>query len=226
MTLNKNTADNADTQNQETAVRGTEFRTKSYRRHFEGYSEFMEKDASGKLKLKRVYTGEYHTPDLTEKKRRFNRVLAVILYICAAVFFAIACTRPAPCNTSWIVVLPEIATLVAWLWSVTLIFSYLTAPHKMTIYEYRCTQNFVMSLKFTLTGLIICAVLAIGHGVILARDSLLIELVIGMLFLAAAACLLSVVMREDAVTYLSYMSEEKAPADAVKITAPDTGFRF
>ena len=43
------------------------FHSDSYHRHFEGYSEFYAVDDKGKTVLKRAYTGEYYTLNLTKK---------------------------------------------------------------------------------------------------------------------------------------------------------------
>lgn len=115
--------------------------SKAYHRFFEGYSEFTAPKPDGKgTRIQRIYTGDYYRQDLTKAQRILLRVLYVALFLGAAYLFVSSAILPLASNSTWYVVLTQVASLPFLFWIVIAFVSYLPASRDMTIHEYRTSS--------------------------------------------------------------------------------------
>jgi len=194
------------------------FHSKSYRRHFEGYSEYREKDSNGTVHIRRVYTGVWHQQKLSRPQRLRLRLFYIFFYVLSAVLFGLSVSRPVTANASWYIAAPQAMVVVGFLWLLYALVGYLTAPEKMTLADYRSVASLCSALRFVSAGLLICAVLVAGHAFIPARSHLVAQLICCLLLLASAGCLMLILRRENSIIYDSFLSEQQAPPDSWQIS--------
>jgi hypothetical protein len=117
---------------------GLVLKGRSYRRFFEGYSEYTVSRRYGPgTRIVRVYTGAYYQAELTEKDRLQRRLVYTVLLTAAAALYAAGILARVGSNMVWYVALSEVMASFFLGWSLVSLFHYATAGVKMTIREYR-----------------------------------------------------------------------------------------
>ncbi|MCC8066203.1 MAG: hypothetical protein LIO94_03755 [Clostridiales bacterium] len=195
-----------------------EFHSKGYHRYFEGWSEYREEDAKGKMRLKRVYTGVYHTAKLSDKKRRNIHLYYGLAWAFAFVLYFIAVSRPLGSNACWYVAAPEALSVVGLFWMGWSLFNYLTAGKNMTLGEYRYVEALKKSSRYTFVVQILTAVGTLIYLILNSGEGMAREILCILAVVVSALLCLSVYLLENSTLYDSFLSEEEAPREAQQIT--------
>ena len=137
-----------------------------YEKYFEGWTAREEVTASGRRRVRRVYTGPEFRPE------RQNRKLPALLLLLGAdglfVLSALACGRA---GTKWYVYVPQVLSLLCLLFLQWYAVLMLTARPALTVREYReqalgyprCACACALLLLLTAAGTLLCAVIT-GEG--------------------------------------------------------------
>lgn len=190
------------------------FHSKNYRQYFEGYSEYEEKDASGKKRIRRVYTGVLHCADLSPSLYTKIRFLYVLLFLSGIVCFFYAATRPLSCNSAAVTVAFEAMTVLCYGRLAWFLFNYLTNKKEMTLMEFHYTKAVCSASLHTvipLSGVILssCFCQLSEHAALTGSFAFYL---LALLF-SAMFCLL-IHKIESGIPYNSYLSKEQAPEHA------------
>ncbi len=185
--------------------------SKAYHRYFEGYSETIIPKSNGKgSRIVRVYIGDYFRQNLSPRKRITIRVLYVVLFVCAAVFYISSAVQPLTINSTWYVVLPEAISLLFLSWILLTFLSYIPAERDMTIEGYRSSS--LSLLKATLgsaTCLGIAGLTTLIFIVLNPVDEYLSVLLCSGKFFAAGLFALAMNRIESKVNYLTIPNQNK-----------------
>jgi hypothetical protein len=132
--------------------------SKAYHRFFEGYSEVSVPKPDGKgYRIQRIYTGDLYRQDLTKGRRFMLRGLYAVLFLCIMYLFVSAAILPLDSNSTWYVVLPQVASIPFLFWILIIFLSYLPASQDMTVDGYRSSSQ---ALKKATLGSAICLAIA------------------------------------------------------------------
>ena len=128
------------------------FHSHYFHQFFEGYKEYREVDEKGHVKIRRVYEGIVYQSKLSAGPYWLVRLLYVALF--AGMVFSLigAALTQSESGGALYVILPEIATIVCIFWLLyTLFVSYLFAPKKMTVDDYRTSHGSIRTVTRILT---------------------------------------------------------------------------
>lgn len=124
---------------------GSAFHSSFYHRYFEGYTEAKVQGKNGRKKIMRVYTGQYYSQNLSDRKWKENKIFFLFLYLTAVVLFIFFAAINKDNNKIWFTELSETLVFLAFFWMLYVILNYLAAPRNMTINQYRSSS--VMLIK-------------------------------------------------------------------------------
>jgi hypothetical protein len=190
----------------------------AYHRFFEGYSELKVVDPSGRIRIRRIYTGVHYRPRLSRKQMVLLRLLYPPVFAAAVALFLVAALRGVPSNTLWYAALPQACTLPMLVWFLISFLSYLPIKEQLEIGEYN--RSSVPLKRAALIGAV-CALLSgvmalvslFGEG----GSALLGELCTAGLFMLAAALLFLIGLTEARIPYDRIDSTTEIPAGGVEI---------
>ena len=189
----------------------------SYRRHFEGYTEYEDTNENGKTVIRRVYVGDYYRQNLPRSKRIVLRLTYIALWLLTAVVFFFCASREIGANMTWYVAAAQFAVLVGLGWMLLALFGYLTAPRDMTIGDWKSTSrslrrgSIVAALAVELTAL-----LTLLHLLIYGENwGLHLLCVLGYVLSGGMAVVTN--RLEANAPYLVFPSTEEAPEDGTNI---------
>lgn len=115
--------------------------SKSYHRHFEGYTEVEAINAKGKVMIQRIYTGDYYRLNLPAKKRVLLRVFYGISWLCTCILFGLASSRPVSANSTWYLAIVQMLSLFGLAVVLFSLIAHCTAPRDMTIGEWKSSSR-------------------------------------------------------------------------------------
>lgn len=113
-----------------------EYHSRSYHRFFEDYMEERVEE-NGKVRIVRIYTGDYYCPVLTKKDRKARRCCTAALYLLTIFIYVYCATRRYVINTVWFLAVCQGLSLIALFWFLIPFYYYLTAKEKLTIRQLR-----------------------------------------------------------------------------------------
>jgi len=64
----------------------------TYHRYFGGYCEYVETDKNGKKRIKRIYTGNYYSPNLTETQCVLYKLVYWFVFLASVVSYLYSAT--------------------------------------------------------------------------------------------------------------------------------------
>jgi hypothetical protein len=192
--------------------RGT-WHSKAYHRFFEGYSEITVPEPNGKgYRIQRIYTGNYYRQDLMKGRRILLRVLYVALFLGAVYLFVSNAILPLSSNSTWYVVLTQVASIPFLFWTLIALFSYLPAERDMTINTYRSSS---LSLKRATFGsaisLGVLALATLAFMFLNLSGNAMAEILCAGKYLAGGLLALSMNRLEKKVNYLKIPSQDTPP---------------
>lgn len=141
------------------AVRIRKRASRSLDRYFEGWQVREVLSASGNVRSERVYVGDYYTTAETKRARILRKIAYVLLFAAALALFVLAAVQPTGANRMGFAGLTQGVTLLAMIWVLNGLFSYVTAPKEMTVSDYKSgvlalkKSSFYMMLSFALPAL-------------------------------------------------------------------------
>jgi len=180
-----------------------------YHRYFEGWTEIPETAPSGKVRIKRVYTGEFYKADMSRNGRYMHKMFISLLVLLSAMLYVRAALMPLASNGVWYVVLPEVFALCGFIFLVWFLISKLTSPVMLKIREYReGIKNLKLAALLQSLFLTLTAINTILHLLLGGGDGG--EIVAAVLFLLAGAAAFGVYLMEKNVKYLRVSNENGA----------------
>jgi hypothetical protein len=136
-----------------------QYHSRAYHKYFEGYAEEQTVQPDGRIRIDRVYIGNYYRQDIMDRQRLERRVLYAGLYLFALALFIHAGTRNTSMNVVWYVSAPIALSLLALFWMLVPMCYYITARREMVIRVYRESSKrlieatFVTAIALALTAL-------------------------------------------------------------------------
>lgn len=126
----------------EMGERETGFRHRNYyHKHFQGYTEIRRVNAKGRVISERHYTAPWQHHCLTNRQWVLTKVAYILGALISSFLFLWSLVQWVPSNSATIVAAPGFLSglLLVLLWMA--VFAYVTAPRKMTLWEYRSGKS-------------------------------------------------------------------------------------
>lgn len=126
----------------ELGQRETGFRHRNYyHKYFQGYTEVRRVNAKGRVVSERYYTAPWQKHCLTDRQWVLTKAAYVLGTLISTVLFLWALIQRVPSNSAAIVAAPGFLSglLMVLLWMA--VFTYVSAPRKMTLWEYRSGKS-------------------------------------------------------------------------------------
>lgn len=106
----------------------------SYHRFFEGWAEYETLTASGKVRISRVYVGEYYCIDLSRRTQNLLRGILWVAVILSIALFIIGSVQNTVQNQNQFLAVLQVIAAGGY---VAIFFALGSIRTKMTIYEYK-----------------------------------------------------------------------------------------
>jgi len=189
--------------------------SKAYHRFFEGYTETRILNPNGKgYRIQRIYTGIYHRQDLTKNQRLLLRALYVVIYLSSVSLFVSSATLPLGSNSTWYVVITQVASIPLLFWILITFFSYLPAGQDLTIDEYRSSSLALQKAALgTALSLGLTALMTLIFMFLNLSNEPLNEFLCALKYLAAGLLAFALNGVEKKVNYLVFPSANRLPID-------------
>lgn len=126
----------------ELGERETGFRHRNYyHKHFMGYTEVRRVDQKGRIVIERCYTAPWQRHNLSDRKWVLTKMAYVLGTLLTTILFLWALIQRVPSNSAALVAAPGFLSglLMVLLWMA--VFTYVSAPRKMTLWEYRSGKS-------------------------------------------------------------------------------------
>lgn len=122
--------------------RETGFRHRNYyHKMFRGFTEIRRVNNKGRVVIERVYTAPWLRHSMENRQWVLTKIAFVLGAAVSSVLFLWATTRPAISNYSAIVAAPGFLSGLMLLLLWVGVFTYVSAPRKMTLWEYQSGRN-------------------------------------------------------------------------------------
>ncbi len=201
-------------------------RGRAYSEYFENWLEYEVTNPSGKKRVVRVYDGAWYSHKLSRGKRIGLLALYTFMILASAALFCIAAIQTISANNSKIILFTEALVLIGIVLSVYNLFSYVLAPVKMTVGQFKgASLALIKTLKYS------CFVMAVNtaamfiHAIVNAFGGgakVLTEFVCVLAFALGGILSYGVLFIEkNKVKYDITPSKPKAPKDGEKIRDRD-----
>lgn len=126
----------------ELGERETGFRHRNYyHKHFMGYTEVRRVNQNGRIVIERNYTAPWQHHNISDARWVLVKLLYVLCALITSVLYLWALVQRIPTNSASIVAAPGFLSglLLILLWMA--VFTYVSAPRKMTLWEYRSGKS-------------------------------------------------------------------------------------
>jgi len=196
---------------------GMGYHSAAYHRHFEGWSEYKEQNSSGKVRIRRVYTGAWYRQDLSDRRRIFYKLLFSALFVFAAVLFIFYAAQYVGSNQSWYVAMTQAGGIVGLVWMGIGLFNYLTVKKNMTIAEYRSSSgtlrigSMIAAISFTAAMLMTLLFVLLQHTEVMVGR----EVMCAAGYLICGVAVFTVNRIERKIRYIETPSGNEVPREAV-----------
>lgn len=111
--------------------------SRAYARHFEGYVETSVVRPNGKIKIERIYAGDYYCQDLKMWQRVLLRVGYILLLTMAVLLYFGNGTYNLYCNQVWYVTAFQFVTMGCLIWTLYSLAEYVFSIGQLTVGEYK-----------------------------------------------------------------------------------------
>lgn len=126
----------------ELGERETGFRHRNYyHKHFMGYTEVRRVNAKGRIVSERHYTAPWQWHNLTDGQWVLTKLGYVLGTILTTVLYLWALVQRIPSNSAALVAVPGFLSALFLLLLWMAVFAYVSAPRKMTLWEYRSGKS-------------------------------------------------------------------------------------
>lgn len=195
-----------------------DFHSRKYHSYFEGYTEVQKVLPNGKTKIEHVYTDTYRIQDLSDRQRIGLRAAYILLFAAAVALFVAGALESVGSNTTVYVTAAEVVSLVGLFWILCTLVNYLTAPRKLTIYEYRTTSVSIRRSAVTAAaGLFAAFFLTVVYLLLHLDAAAMAEFRCALCLLFSAGASLGICALERKIPYREEESKEAEPAGGFKI---------
>lgn len=194
------------------------FHSNFYHRQFEGYTEYRRPNEKGKMKVIRVYTGQYYRVATGKTQRITRRLGYLALFVVALVCFFRGTMLDVPANRSLVLNLLPAVTLPVLFWMGLGLGNYLFGKELLTIPAYKSGP--VRLRRASLTAAILCAIrLASVLMFCLGQQSGFVagDIQILLCALLCGLCVLFVNRMEAATVYESVENPVRPESDGIEI---------
>lgn len=216
--IQKEGEDEQELQN-ETQSESTEWRTRRYRRFYEGYTEVMVPKEGGGYRTDMVYTDPYYRADVSEQGWRMLKLFYWLLMLLSAAIWGVMALTESGANRTLYVYIPEVVTLLAFLMMLRYLIERSFAPHKLIIREYRVAVKNVRLMCLILMGAqLLTAAMVLLHVVIsLFTGSFDPQDLLQIAGLLCSALCIFVIYRKDKSISYQTLPNEKAHIKGHKV---------
>lgn len=145
----------------ELGERETGFRHRNYyHKHFMGYTEVRRVNQNGRIVIERNYTAPWQHHNLTNVQWVLIKLLYVLCALITSALYLWALVQRIPTNSASIVAAPGFLSgfLLILLWMA--IFTYVSAPRKMTLWEYRSGKGKIHRFTILASASLLLTVIA------------------------------------------------------------------
>lgn len=133
----------------------------AYHDYFEGYAETKIPGKNGRgYRVERVYVGHYYTLPGGRRSKAMHMAIHCALFLLAAAAVIIGAAQPGGANGVWYVVIPTFGVIMSMVFLATGLASYITAPEKMTVGEYKAGATRIV--RWSQIGMVAALVAALG----------------------------------------------------------------
>ena len=151
-----------DRYSRETSTPSKPWHSSAYHRYFEGYTEREVVNEKGKVKIQRVYIGDWYVRDLDKKQRILLPVMLFLMLAAASALFVICAVQTIPANMTWYTAVCQFAAGMCLAWNLVAWIEYIASPRKMTIGDYNSsTVRFRRSSIASVGALFLCALVLV-----------------------------------------------------------------
>lgn len=197
------------------------FHSRSYHKHFEGYTEFRRLDGNGRMRLVREYMGAWYRQDLSSVSYVSVRILFVLLLGIQVYLMAALGMMHRASDTAWYTTITELATILSMVGQAYILFvNYLFAPRDMTVGDYKSAS---LALKRTASITAVCFIadmLSTLFYIALHRSTVSwMDGTAEGIFLLEAVISAAIVLVERKVPYRVREGKKETETDGVEIEA-------
>jgi len=205
----------------EQETRQFEKRQRSLDRYLEGWivREVLQRD--GTVLRERVYVGDYYASCDTKKQTVLRKIGYCLLFAAAIALFVVSAIQPVGANMMGFVGLSQGVVLMAVIWVMCSLFTYITAPRKMTVSDYKGGALAVKRSSFFMAIAYLLPALATLVHIFIDASDLMVEILCILGYLAAGALLFLVHRIESHMVYEKTPSPEKNSAHSAFAAAFD-----
>lgn len=126
----------------ELGQRETGFRHRNYyHKYFQGYTEVRRVNSKGRVISERHYTAPWQKHCLTDAQWVLTKVAYAFGVLLSTVLFLWAMVQRSPSNSAVIAAVPGFLSILLLLMLWMAVFAYISAPRKMTLWEYRSGKS-------------------------------------------------------------------------------------
>ena len=126
----------------ELGERETGFRHRNYyHKYFMGYTEVRRVNAKGRVISERHYTAPWQLHDLTDLQWVLTKLAYVLGVVLTTVLYFWALIQRVSSNSATLVAIPGFLSVLLLLLLWMAVFAYVSAPRKMTLWEYRSGKS-------------------------------------------------------------------------------------
>lgn len=196
---------------------GRGYHSGAYHRYFEGYSEFETVDERGKVRIKRVYTGTWYTPDFPRGRLARQKLLYILLWLLAVGLFIFSATRITGAHSVWYGALAQVIVAGCLCWTAVGLFNYLTVPFRRTVGDWRSSSGTLKKAGMACAFAFGLAAALDALYLLFTIDAFWIQLLCIALYLCGTVLMLLLNRLEANAVYIETPSENTAPPGAAEI---------
>ena len=173
-----------------------------YHKYFQGYNEIRTVKRNGTIGIERRYTAPWLQHQLDTKNWVLTKAAYVLGVLLSTILFLLALVQRIPSNTAGIVAAPGMVTVVLVLLMWMSVCAYVTAPRKMTRWQYQSGKKKIeLFTRLTAAGILLTAVMKVVYLCIGSSTSWGAELPSLLALLASAAPLVLMYLKEYKMQY-------------------------
>lgn len=188
--------------------------SRAYHHEFDGWVERPETDEKGRLRIRRVYAGEYYKAALSDTRWKLRRLWYLLALLASAALFILSAVGGGAQLAAW-AVLPQVAAVFGyiflfWFWMLRLF-----VPRVMTKGQRRsCARNLRFAALIAAVSLALCALGMLIAAVVLRGEWAALWSVGG--FVLSGAAVFAVFRAEDRTDY-EWIRNENRDTDGFAI---------
>ena len=135
-----------------------------YHKYFQGYTEIRTVKPNGTIGIERRYTAPWLQHQLDTRQWVLTKAAYVLGVLISTILFLLALVQRVPTNTAAIVAAPGMLTVIPVLLMWMYVCAYVTAPRKMTRWQYQSGKKKIeLYTRMTTAGILLTAVMKVVY---------------------------------------------------------------